>query len=157
MAGNENSGGLRPTAPQNNPANVSATGGAGQSGTQPARYISGMPYGQGQELMQQQQAAPMSAPKASSATPANMAMPGTSGLGTLLDPTNNPSEPITAGVDFGPGPGSDALPKNISANTRPDENKMIVQKYLPTLMQAANLPDTPDSYKRFVNYLISQQ
>jgi hypothetical protein len=99
----------------------------------------------------------MSAPKTSSATPAKMAMPEGSGLGTLLDPTNNPSEPITAGVDFGPGPGSDALPKNISANTRPDENREIVQKYLPTLMQAANLPDTPDSYKRFVNYLLSQQ
>ena len=28
MAGNENSGGNRPTAPQNNPANISATGGA---------------------------------------------------------------------------------------------------------------------------------
>ena len=34
MAGNQNSGGLRPTAPQNNPANVSGVGGAGQSGTQ---------------------------------------------------------------------------------------------------------------------------
>ena len=50
----ENRGGFRPTAPQNNPANVSGTGGAGQSGTQPARYISGLNYGQGQETMQQQ-------------------------------------------------------------------------------------------------------
>ena len=55
----ENRGGFRPTAPQNNPANVSGTGGAGQSGTQPARYISGLNYGQGQETMQQQMAAPM--------------------------------------------------------------------------------------------------
>jgi hypothetical protein len=58
---------------------------------------------------------------------------------------------------MGPGPGSEILPKNISADTRVDENKMIVQKYLPTLMQAANLPDTPDSYKRFINYLLEQQ
>ena len=149
MAGNENSGGNRPTAPQNNPANISATGGAGQSGTQAARYIPGMPYGQGQELMAQQTSAPMSG--------------GPTGpifgkeLGTLLDPTNNPSEPVTAGVDMGPGPGSDILPKNISADTRLDENKMVVQKYLPTLLQAANLPDTPDSYKRFINYLLEQQ
>ena len=30
MAGNKNSGGFRPTAPQNNPANVNAMGGNGQ-------------------------------------------------------------------------------------------------------------------------------
>ena len=57
----ENRGGPRPTAPQNNPANVSATGGAGQSGTQGAKYYSGLPYGQGQAMMAQQQAAPMAA------------------------------------------------------------------------------------------------
>lgn len=146
MAGNKNSGGYRPTAPQNNPSNISATGGAGGTG-QAKRYISGLPYGQGQETMAQQGGAPMaSAPKSP--------MPS---LGTLLDETNNPAEPITAGVDFGPGPGSDVLPKNINANTRPDENAAIVQKYLPTLLQAAQMQDTPDSYKRFVNYLLGKQ
>ena len=35
----ENRGGMRPSAPQNNPANVSGIGGAGQSGTQAPRYI----------------------------------------------------------------------------------------------------------------------
>lgn len=153
MAGNENSGGYRPTAPQNN-TGVSATGGAGSKDGQPNRYISGGKYGEGKALMEQQQGAPMAAaPKQS----LNMAMPEGNPIGTLMDPTSNPAEPITAGVDFGPGPGSDALPSNISANTRPDENRAIVQKYLPTLLNAANLPDTPDSYKRFVNYLISKQ
>jgi hypothetical protein len=147
MAGNQNSGGLRPSAPQNNPANVSATGGNGQSG-QPKRYISGLPYGQGQATMAQQAGAPMAK---SQAAPSGMPS-----LGTLLDETNNPSEPITAGVDFGPGPGSDALPKNIDANTRPDENKMIVDKYMPVLLQAAKLSDAPDSFKRFVNYLLDK-
>lgn len=147
MAGNQNSGGLRPSAPQNNPANVSATGGNGQSG-QPKRYISGLPYGQGQATMAQQSGAPMAK---SSAAPSGMPS-----LGTLLDDTNNPSEPITAGVDFGPGPGSSALPKNIDANTRPDENRMIVDKYMPVLLQAAKLSDAPDSFKRFVNYLLDK-
>ena len=155
MAGNENSGGNRPTAPQNNPANISATGGAGQSGTQAARYIPGMPYGQGQELMTQQTSAPMSGAPSGPSGPEGPIFGKQ--LGTLLDPTNNPSEPVTAGVDMGPGPGSEILPKNISADTRLDENKMVVQKYLPTLLQAANLPDTPDSYKRFINYLLEQQ
>lgn len=154
MAGNQNSGGMRPTAPQNNPANVSATGGAGQSG-QPKRYISGLPYGQGQATMQQQAGAPMAATSKPTAAPsAGAAVPS---LGTLTDPTNNPMEPITAGVDFGPGPGSSALPKNIDANTRPDENAMIVQKYMPSLLQAASLQDAPDSFKRFVNYLLDKQ
>jgi hypothetical protein len=99
----ENRGGMRPTAPQNNPANVSATGGAGQSGraTQPARYIAGLPYGQGESTMATQMAAPMQ---------------GTEQVGTsrlditpLTAETKFADEPITAGSDFGPGPNSSIL------------------------------------------------
>jgi len=149
MAGNQNSGGFRPTAPQNNPANISATGGNGQSGKQPMRYIPGQAYGQGQATMQQQAGAPMAA-----ATPAPSAsLPK---LRDLMSPTEKPMEPITAGVDFGPGPGSEVLPKNLNANTRPAENQQIIDKYMPVLLQAAQMPDAPDSYKRFVNFLIGQ-
>ena len=102
MAGNKNSGGFRPTAPQNNPANVSATGGAGQSGTQPARYIAGLPYGEGQATMQQQMSAPMAGPSAPSA-------PMLPAITPLTAPTERPAEPLTAGMDFGAGPGSEAL------------------------------------------------
>lgn len=99
MAGNKNSGGFRPTAPQNNPANVNALGGNGQSGKQPARYISGLPYGQGQETMNQQMSAPM----------AQVQEPSLPAITPLTAPTQRPEEPITAGMDFGPGPGSDSL------------------------------------------------
>jgi hypothetical protein len=105
----ENRGGFRPTAPQNNPANVSAMGGAGQAGTtQPARYIAGMQYGEGQELMTQQQSAPMAGPSqvASSPTPLGASMPSVT---PLTAPTERPDEPLTAGMDFGAGPGSEAL------------------------------------------------
>lgn len=103
----ENRGGFRPTAPQNNPANVSATGGAGQSGTQPARYISGMPYGQGQEMMTQQMSAPMAGPnQAEAPSPLGASMPSVT---PLTAPTERPDEPLTAGMDFGAGPGSEAL------------------------------------------------
>ncbi|NDB58126.1 hypothetical protein EB001_06750 [bacterium] len=104
----ENRGGLRPTAPQNNPANISATGGAGQSGTQPARYISGLPYGEGQQTMNQQLSAPMAGPnKATAASnPVAAMMPP---LTPLTAPTERPDEPITTGMDFGAGPGSEAL------------------------------------------------
>jgi len=103
----ENRGGYRPTAPQNNPANVSATGGAGQSGTQPARYMSGLAYGQGQAQMQQQTSAPM-AGNPVAATPASAApqLPPVMGL---TEPTQRPTEPITSGIDSGPGVGSDAI------------------------------------------------
>ena len=99
----ENHGGMRPTAPQNNPANISATGGNGQSGraTQPARYIAGLPYGQGESTMATQMAAPMQ---------------GTEQVGTsrlditpLTAETKFKDEPITAGSDFGPGPDSSIL------------------------------------------------
>lgn len=102
MAGNQNSGGMRPTAPQNNPANVSATGGNGQSGngTQAAKYIPGLPYGEGQATMQQQMAAPMAGPTA---------VPGLPAVTPLFAPTERPNEPMTAGMDFGAGPGSEAL------------------------------------------------
>ena len=99
MAGNKNSGGFRPTAPQNNPANINALGGNGQSGGQPARYISGLLYGQGQETMNQQTAAPM----------AKVQEPSLPAITPLTAPTQRPEEPLTAGMDFGPGPGSDSL------------------------------------------------
>lgn len=96
----ENRGGYRPTAPQNNPANISATGGNGQSGTQPARYISGLPYGEGQATMTQQTSAPMAG------KPATPSLPG---IVPLTSPTQRPSEPLTTGMDFGAGPGSEVL------------------------------------------------
>jgi hypothetical protein len=148
MAGNSNSGGYRPTAPQNN-TGVSATGGAGSKNGQPNRYISGGAYGQGQALMQQQQGAPMSAGPAPVAAPLPLE-------NQLMQPTNNPMEPITAGVDFGPGPGSEALPKGISAETRGIDNADIIKKYFPALVKATQLPEAPDSYKRFISYLSGQ-
>ena len=67
---------------------------------QPARYISGLPYGQGQATYDQQTAAPM----AGGGEP--MALPEVT---RLTAPTQRPEEPITAGVDFGPGPNSSVI------------------------------------------------
>jgi hypothetical protein len=94
----ENRGGMRPTAPQNNPANISATGGNGQSGTQPARYISGMAYGEGQATMQQQQGAAMAGPNAPTAPSAPSLAGLTQGpaITPLNAPTQYPDKPIGA-------------------------------------------------------------
>ena len=98
----ENRGGLRPMAPQNNPANISATGGDGQSGknTQPARYISGLPYGEGQETMGQQTSAPMSG---------GPEVPQMPRMTPLMSPSERPEEPITTGINIGPGAGSEVM------------------------------------------------
>ena len=153
--GGQGSGGAN-GGPQYNPANVSGTGGAGQSGN-----YTGFAYGQnqtvnnqrieGNQAMASAQAATPSAPQAPQSPYEGANMPQ---LGTLFDPTTRPDEPITAGVDFGPGPGSDILPKNLMNNTRVDENAKIAAQYLPDLAFAARSADAPDSFKRFVNYLI---
>lgn len=93
-----NWGGDRPTAPQNSPMNISATGGAGQSGRQAATYIPGLPQGQGQATYDQQVAMPMYK------TPQIEAM----GIGALdITPitaeSKRPDENILTGASFVPG------------------------------------------------------
>lgn len=103
-------GGMRPTAPQNNPMNVSANGGNGQnaSATQAAQYVPGLPYGEGQQMMDIQQSAPMAA--APGIESSRMAMaPGPAAAPPNMVPFDSPSqrpdEPITFGASFGEGPG----------------------------------------------------
>lgn len=74
---------------------------------QPARYISGMPYGQGQATYEQQTAAPMAAINDTAMVP----------ITELLAPTNLPNQPITSGIDLGPGSGSEVI--NLPKNTQP--------------------------------------
>jgi hypothetical protein len=72
---------------------------------------SGGSYGQRAELTQLAQGAPMA-----------QAMPMPTPMGTppvptvgIFEPTQRPNEPITAGVDVGPGPGSEALMTPVDA------------------------------------------
>jgi hypothetical protein len=90
--------------------NISARGGNGQSGTQAARYVSGLPYGEGQELMQTQQSAPLAAAPGieQSRTPMASASAAAS-LIPMNAPTQRPDEAITFGADAGVGPGLGSL------------------------------------------------
>lgn len=150
--GGKGSGGAN-GGPQYNPANVSGTGGAGQSGN-----YTGFAYGQNQELNQSrvQGNAAMASTKAAGVTTSQGPYEGVNmpQLGTFMDPTNNPSEPISAGVDFGRGPGSEALPAGFAGSTIPAENAEVIKNYLPDLAFAAQSKNAPDSFKRFVNYLM---
>ena len=85
-----------------NPAPVSGPGALSQrtdgGPTQPATYISGLPYGQGGETYANQVAAPMQGNNFA------MEMPT-----PLMAPTARPNEPITSGIDIGDGPGSEVM------------------------------------------------
>jgi hypothetical protein len=90
-----------------NPAPVSGPGALSQrtdgGPTQPAQYISGLPYGEGQATYDQQTAAPM----VSNNTPQpTLQMPEPT---PLMAPSERPDEPVTAGIDVGPGPGSEVM------------------------------------------------
>jgi hypothetical protein len=121
----EKRGGMRPTAPQNNPINISATGGAGQSGTQPARYMSGLAYGQGQAQMEQQTSAPMAANPVVTAT-STSTMPQMPQITSFDEPTQYPDRPGTYGIDAGSGAGSEALTlPAMVPQQQPDSSAML--------------------------------
>lgn len=87
-------------APVSGPGALSqrTDGGATEGMTQPAQYISGLPYGQGQATYDQQTSAPM----------AGSPFPGASIL-PLSAEDQYPNRPITSGNDMGLGPGSEVL------------------------------------------------
>lgn len=65
---------------------------------QPARYISGLPYGQGQETYSNQTQASMAG------SPYAQEMPT-----PLMAPTSRPNEAITTGINVGDGAGSEVM------------------------------------------------
>lgn len=70
-----------------------------QDNTQAVRRIPGMDYGEQQELVQQQQAAPL--PKESTPNQATQKRPFTPV--DVFAPTSKPEQPITDGAPVGPG------------------------------------------------------
>jgi hypothetical protein len=145
----ENRGGMRPTAPQNNPANVSGTGGAGQSG----RVASGFTYGMNKQINEQAASAPMAKASSPTAPPMNVA-PTPRPLTPINAPTMNPDEPITAGVDIGAGPGSGALMLPNDANNEAEFNKSI-ESYYPVLSYIASRPNTSPETRRVLSSLMN--
>lgn len=145
--GGQGSGGAH-GGPQYSPMNISATGGNGQSGTQAAKYIPGMAYGQGQETMNQQKSAPMAAQPKPSASGAMMGE-----VTPLTAPTMRPGEPVTAGAAAGMGPGTEALnlPPTMQQDMDPDMN--MIRTYFPILEYWASQPGTSQATKDYVQFL----
>jgi len=105
-------------------------------------------YGEQKEFQAQQQAAPMA--KASSTASNLMA-----NIVPLTAPTRRPAEPVTAGVDAGPGPGSEVLGMKSPIDTQLEDLSKLT-KYMPLMMQFADSPQSSGTMKAFVKYLRSQ-
>jgi hypothetical protein len=145
----ENRGGMRPTAPQNNPANVSGTGGAGQSG----RAATGFSYGMNKQINDQAASAPMAKVAQTVARPMNVA-PSQPPVTTLTEPTMNPDEPITAGINMGAGPGAEALMLPSNADNNAEFNKSIAS-YYPVLSYISSRPNTSAETRRALAILMN--
>jgi hypothetical protein len=118
MAGNENSGGIRPTASQNN-FGISATGGAGSATGVPNIDYTGFAYGQNGAINAQQSAAPMGSP--------NQAMPALPEITPITAPSTTPERPITYGMPFGDGAGSEILPLPAMVTRQDDPSAQIIR------------------------------
>jgi len=92
---------------------------------QPARYMSGGSYGEGQELMGLQQGADMAGQQTPNmgvvTRPAANSFAATSPITQLTAPSERPNEPQTAGMPFGPGtnfinlpPSNQRTPANVA-------------------------------------------
>jgi len=68
-------------------------------------------------------------------------------------PSQLPGQPVTHGADAGPGAGSDSLILPKPVDPRQAEGAALIQRYLPDLQAALQIPGVPDSYRQFVNYL----
>ena len=139
-------GGMRPTAPQNNPMNVSARGGNGQSGdaTQAARYVPDLPYGEGQALVDTQRSASLAAASGieQSNTPLGLASAAASQpVIPLPEKSLRQNEPVTSGADAGAGPGMESLGLN-AADANADMNfKAQLSDSMPALVFMASRPN----------------
>lgn len=114
-----------------------------------------LPYGRAGALDSAQSATPSLSPQLPPAAPtgaptmAPPAAPGPPPVG-LFEPTQNPDEPITNGIDSGLGAGSEAL-------GMPQGNDLSdLLPYLPNFEVVAALPNASQSTRNFVRKLRAQ-
>mgnify|MGYP003660084292 CR=1 FL=1 len=110
-----------------------------RGGKVPKMAATGQTYGEAGKQMASQAAVPMAAPPTENIP---QVQPGQ--MGNLLRPTERPSEPVTAGASFGPGPtpmGQFAVPRNNDAVL--NELRGLYQAF-----PSEELADMLDSYVR---------
>jgi hypothetical protein len=109
----------RNPAPVSGPGKLSrrTDGGPAQVNAQ----MTGMAYGENKDFMEIQEGASMAAspkPRGAAQAPqgSSMGVMGGSGSAPLFSETQRPDEPVTAGVNFGPGAGPSRMQANWNAN-----------------------------------------
>jgi hypothetical protein len=120
----------------------------------PAQKLRALPdakYGEQATYQQDQRGAPLaqaqgvpSAPPVGVNERANAVVP-------FSAPTQRPDEPVTAGAAMGPGPGPEAL--GISPQQVEQQDASGISKNLPFLEYVANLPDSAQGSRMYVNLL----
>lgn len=111
-------------------------------------------YGQGVEMAQQIAGAPLAkSPDVRGATNTQVRQAADAGVTPLFAPTQRPNEPVTAGIDMGPGRGSDALMMR-----QPDDSEFrnAMKDYLPVIAYIASLPNTSPETRRALRQLRDQ-
>lgn len=119
----ENRGGPN-GGPQYNPANVSGVGGAGQSGIADLNYT-GLPYGQNQEINQSRVVG--NAAVASTQPEPIGTMPTLPQVTPITAPSDNPDRPITYGMPFGDGAGSEVNPLPVAIPYQGDPSVELIR------------------------------
>lgn len=152
----ENRGGFRPTAPQNNPANISLTGGNGQNPKNVELKYRGMGYGTTGQTNQLAQAAAGVAGTAGAANPTGRAIrTATAAMGAapvpITEATRLPEEDIRSGSRL-PG-GLDFAELGLPQGPTGDPDLDTVRMYYPVMQFWASQPDTPQATKDYVRFL----
>lgn len=111
-------------------------------------------YGQGVEMAQQMAGAPLAkSPDVRGATNTAVRQAADAGVTPLFAPSQRPNEPVTSGIDMGPGRGSDALMLK-----QPDDSEFrnAMKDYLPVIAYIASLPNTSPETRRALRQLRDQ-
>ena len=111
---------------------------------QAARKMPNAAYGEQKQFQADQAGAPM----AKAPNPMANVVP-------LGAPTKRPSEPVTAGIDAGPGPGSEILGLKTPVDAQL-QDLSVLAKYMPMFETFADSPESSGTTKAFIKYLRSQ-
>ena len=147
----ENRGGPN-GGPQYNPANVSGTGGAGQSG----RVAQGYAYGMNKQINDQVAGAPLAkGPTFNAGSLPTSAMSSMPPATTITAPTELPDQSIMDGAPIGDGNNSiPGLPQPVPGPDNTQFNAAI-QAYYPVLSYIASRPETSTETRNVLSALMN--
>ena len=147
----ENRGGAN-GGPQYNPANVSGTGGAGQSG----RVAQGYAYGMNKQINEQAAGAPLANAGTSSAGSSPMsAMSLMPPATTITAPTELPDQSVMDGAPIGAG--TNSIPGLPQPAPGPDNTQFdaALQAYYPVLSYIASRAETSTETRNVLSALMN--